>query len=208
MCLMWWPLTLTYIFKVIRPWLWKSCPLCNVGIQYDSIVWVIMRRRGVSLERRRSSCSSLSMFFGVLHSHMGSCMAAVPVFGQICWYYKITQELMESVWSQSMFKCMYNIYIYIMKLENMQIVTDLSCLSFRSCLSPKMAAKSLGTAAARLSTIPLTWDMQGRTASMHYIPQNMCTCVLCFLGFWIYGLVSARLQYLQCVSSGDSAVLH
>ena len=27
---MWWPLTLTYIFKVIRPWLWKSCPLCNV----------------------------------------------------------------------------------------------------------------------------------------------------------------------------------
>ena len=31
-CRMWWPLTwsLTYIFKVIRPWLWKSCPLCNV----------------------------------------------------------------------------------------------------------------------------------------------------------------------------------
>ena len=25
-----WPLTLTYIFKVIRPWLWKSCPLCNI----------------------------------------------------------------------------------------------------------------------------------------------------------------------------------
>ena len=25
-----WPLTLTYIFKVIWPWLWKSCPLCNV----------------------------------------------------------------------------------------------------------------------------------------------------------------------------------
>ena len=30
MCHMWWPLTLTYIFKVIRPWLWKSCPLCSV----------------------------------------------------------------------------------------------------------------------------------------------------------------------------------
>ena len=27
---MWWPLTLTYIFKVIRPWLWESCPLCSV----------------------------------------------------------------------------------------------------------------------------------------------------------------------------------
>ena len=25
-----WPLTLTYIFKVIRPWLKKACPLCIV----------------------------------------------------------------------------------------------------------------------------------------------------------------------------------
>ena len=25
-----WPLTLTYIFKVIRPWIRKSCPLCSV----------------------------------------------------------------------------------------------------------------------------------------------------------------------------------
>ena len=25
-----WPLTLTYIFKVIRPWLRQSCPLCSV----------------------------------------------------------------------------------------------------------------------------------------------------------------------------------
>ena len=30
MCRMWWPLTFTYIFKVIRPWLWKSCPLWSV----------------------------------------------------------------------------------------------------------------------------------------------------------------------------------
>ena len=29
-CRMWWPLTLTYIFRVIRPWLRKSCPLCSV----------------------------------------------------------------------------------------------------------------------------------------------------------------------------------
>ena len=29
-CRMWWPFTLTYIFKVIRPWLKKSCPLCSV----------------------------------------------------------------------------------------------------------------------------------------------------------------------------------
>ena len=65
MCRMWWPLTLTYIFKVIWPWLWKSCLLCNVFssrsiifLTWDPIVWVIMRRRGVSSERRRSSCSS------------------------------------------------------------------------------------------------------------------------------------------------------
>ena len=25
-----WPLTLTYIFKVIRPWFRKSCPLCSI----------------------------------------------------------------------------------------------------------------------------------------------------------------------------------
>ena len=53
-CRMWWPLNLTYIFKV--PW-----PIFSfwLGIRYDSIVWVIMRRRGVSSERRRYSCSSL-----------------------------------------------------------------------------------------------------------------------------------------------------
>ena len=33
------------------------------GTQHDSIVWVIMRRRGVSSERRRSSCSSSSWSF-------------------------------------------------------------------------------------------------------------------------------------------------
>ena len=27
---MWWPSTMTYIFKVSRPWLWKSCPLCSI----------------------------------------------------------------------------------------------------------------------------------------------------------------------------------
>ena len=33
-----------------------------LGIQYDSIMWVIMRRRGVSSERRRSSCSSWNLY--------------------------------------------------------------------------------------------------------------------------------------------------
>ena len=53
---MWWPLTLTYIFKVIRPWFWKRVRSVTFSvldrlyfwlrIQYDSIVLVIMRRRG------------------------------------------------------------------------------------------------------------------------------------------------------------------
>ena len=37
----WWPLTLTYVFKVIRPWLWKSCPLCNV-FSSRSIISVVV----------------------------------------------------------------------------------------------------------------------------------------------------------------------
>ena len=47
---------------------WRFLKICNfdfvsfwLGIQYDSMVWVIMRRRGVSSERRCSSCSS---YFG------------------------------------------------------------------------------------------------------------------------------------------------
>ena len=39
-----------------------------LGNQYDSVVWVIMRRRGVSSERRRSSCSSWYLSYKV-HSN-------------------------------------------------------------------------------------------------------------------------------------------
>ena len=35
-----WSLTLTYIFMVIRPWLWKSCPLCNV-LSFRSIISIL-----------------------------------------------------------------------------------------------------------------------------------------------------------------------
>ena len=40
------------------------------GIEYDSIVWVIMRWRGVSSERRCSSCSSCSLFNGCCNIHV------------------------------------------------------------------------------------------------------------------------------------------
>ena len=46
---MWWPLTLTYIFKVVRPWLRKLCPLCSV---YSSgwILFFIWHKCSLSIE--------------------------------------------------------------------------------------------------------------------------------------------------------------
>ena len=68
---MWWPLTLTYICKVILPWLGKSYPHCNVFSSRPIIfltwdpIWLNSvgnhEVAGVSSERRRSSCSSLSL---------------------------------------------------------------------------------------------------------------------------------------------------
>ena len=46
---MWWPLTLTYIFKVIRPWLRKSCPLCSV-CSSGWILFLIWHKWSISLE--------------------------------------------------------------------------------------------------------------------------------------------------------------
>ena len=38
---MWWPVTLTYICKIIRPWLWKSYPLCNVFSSRSTIFFTL-----------------------------------------------------------------------------------------------------------------------------------------------------------------------
>ena len=53
-------------FKNVK--FWRIFKICNfdfvifwLGIQYDSMVWVIMRRRGVSSERWRFSCSSFCL---------------------------------------------------------------------------------------------------------------------------------------------------
>ena len=56
MCGMWWPLTLTYIFKVIWPWLHNK-----IGFTWDPIWLSSMGNHeaaGVSSEHRRSSCSN------------------------------------------------------------------------------------------------------------------------------------------------------
>ena len=68
-------------FKIQK--FWQILLICNfdfvffwLGIQYDSIEWVIMRRRGVSSECRRSSCSSwdkVTVRLSYFHSGM-SCI--------------------------------------------------------------------------------------------------------------------------------------
>ena len=47
-----------------------------LGIQHDSIVWVIMRRQGVSSERRRSSCYSWIWNLNLLLNIVPSCICA------------------------------------------------------------------------------------------------------------------------------------
>ena len=56
MCCISWPLTLTYIFKVIWPWPWKSCPRCSI---YSS--WWILSIFGTNDHsmRRCVACDDL-----------------------------------------------------------------------------------------------------------------------------------------------------
>ena len=56
---------------------WRIFCICNfdfvffwLGIQYDSMVWVIIRRRGVSSERTRSSCPSCLCCISYWTAHM------------------------------------------------------------------------------------------------------------------------------------------
>ena len=55
-----WPLTLTYIFKVIRPWLWKSCPLCIV---YSSGWILFIFGKNDHYHYNSLGCVSRVMFF-------------------------------------------------------------------------------------------------------------------------------------------------
>ena len=54
---MWWPLTLIYIFKVIQPWLRKSCPLCSV---YSS-GWILFMF-GTNDHHHQRVCRMLGFF--------------------------------------------------------------------------------------------------------------------------------------------------
>ena len=51
-----------------------------LGIQYDPIVWVIMKRRGVSSEHRRSSCSSSISIYSIWNH----CLTEVMTFCFCC----------------------------------------------------------------------------------------------------------------------------
>ena len=57
---MWWPLTLTYSFKVIRPWLGESCPLCSV----HSSGWILFIF-GTNDHYHWGVCSVLRFFFRI-----------------------------------------------------------------------------------------------------------------------------------------------
>ena len=57
---MWWPLTLNYIFKVSRPWLKKSCPLCSV---YSS-GWIHFRC-GTNYYYHYRVCRVIPFFFRI-----------------------------------------------------------------------------------------------------------------------------------------------
>ena len=51
-----------------------------LGIQHDSILWVIMKRRGVSSERRRSSCSSFkNASDNVVHNMSANLFGSIKV---------------------------------------------------------------------------------------------------------------------------------
>ena len=95
MCRIWWPLTLTYIFKVIRPWLWKSCPLCNVFSSRSIIIpppnevgggvyWIHLVRLSVCPSVRPSVCrrhgfrSISQVCFGISISNF-ICMLMVAI---------------------------------------------------------------------------------------------------------------------------------
>ena len=63
-----------------------------LGIQYDSIMWVIMRRRGVSSERRRSSySSSFRLGLNVLMAYVARrqqtwAWADVDIISKVLWH--------------------------------------------------------------------------------------------------------------------------
>ena len=74
---------------------WRIFKICNfdfvffwLGIQYDSMVWVIIRRRGVSSERRRSSCSSFRL---LTHWPMG--YSILKALSSILFYWLVSSDL-------------------------------------------------------------------------------------------------------------------
>ena len=96
---MWWPLTLTYIFKVIRPWLRKSCPLCSVyssgwilfifgtNDHYHSRVccvlrffqnmkiWIFGKFFGLALEKKSTVLDGFFPYLAQMITNMRGCVA-------------------------------------------------------------------------------------------------------------------------------------
>ena len=68
-----------------------------LGIQHDSIVWVIMRRQGVSSERRRSSCSSSLRSLTIMDGYI---MPILPFVALVLFYYECIKILSAIFYKQ------------------------------------------------------------------------------------------------------------
>ena len=82
MCRIWWPLTLTYIFKVIRPWLRKSCPLCSV---YSSRWILFILAQMITIIR---GCVACYVFFQNLE---------IWIFGKFLKFFGLDLEIIYTV---------------------------------------------------------------------------------------------------------------
>ena len=82
---------------------WQILKICNfdfvffwLGIQCESIEWVIIRQRGVSSERRHSSCSSFVTLAGSVWQVYGCCSLYI---NSICiWQMRKSQGAYETLW--------------------------------------------------------------------------------------------------------------
>ena len=85
-----WPLTSTYIFKVIRPWLRKSCPLCSV---YSS-GWILLIF-GTNDHYHSRVCHVLGFFQNLI----------IWIFGKFLKFFSLALEkkIYSSWWIPSIF---------------------------------------------------------------------------------------------------------
>ena len=79
-CRMWWPLTLTYIFKVIRPWLTYllSCVVCCIFFLQNLEIWIFgkfWKFFGLDLEKKTTVLNAFFPYLAQMITSMRGCVA-------------------------------------------------------------------------------------------------------------------------------------